>query len=144
MDVDEEGCGREEDGRREHSLEERRGGDKEREREEKKKEEETGFLVKAMRVLEKLREKVKGKVLYRKEEGGGKGTPGNTGVWVNEGKVEDDFKVWDWGEMLGVGKEVGMRRVRERKVVIRDGVHLERNWNQRMAANNCCRIAGDL
>jgi hypothetical protein len=36
-----------------------------------------------------------------------------------------------------------LREVRERKVVSRDGVHLERNWNRRMAANICCRIVGD-
>jgi hypothetical protein len=60
-----------------------------------------------------------------------------------KGKVGDDFKVWDWGELLGLGKEVGLREVRERKVVSRDGVHLERNWNRRMAANIGCRIAGD-
>jgi hypothetical protein len=61
-----------------------------------------------------------------------------------KGKVGVDFKVWDWGELLGLGKEAGLREVRERRVVSRDGVHLERGWNRRMVANTCCRIAGDV
>jgi hypothetical protein len=60
-----------------------------------------------------------------------------------KGRLGEDFRVWEWGELLGVGKEVGLREVKEKRMLSRDGVHLDRVWNRRMAANLCCRLVDE-
>jgi hypothetical protein len=58
-----------------------------------------------------------------------------------KGKIGEEFECWDWHEVLGLKNEPTLREIRERRVVSRDGVHLEKSWNRRAAAQICCRIA---
>ena len=56
-------------------------------------------------------------------------------------RIGEEFECWDWHEVLGMKNEPTLREIRERRVVSRDGVHLEKSWNRRAAAQICCRIA---
>jgi hypothetical protein len=55
-------------------------------------------------------------------------------------KVGGEFECWDWSDVLGLDREITMKEMRERGIVGRDGVHMERNWSRRAAVNICCRI----
>jgi hypothetical protein len=38
-------------------------------------------------------------------------------------KLGGEFECWDWWELLGLAKEPQMRKVKEKTIVGRDGVH---------------------
>jgi hypothetical protein len=41
-------------------------------------------------------------------------------------KLEGEFECWDWQDILGLDKDIQMREMRDRGIVGRDGVHMER------------------
>jgi hypothetical protein len=55
-------------------------------------------------------------------------------------KVGEEFECWTWHEVLGIQKEPTVKEIRERRIVGRDGVHLERVWNRRAAVQMCCKM----
>jgi hypothetical protein len=55
-------------------------------------------------------------------------------------KVGGEFECWEWQDVLGMEKDVTMREMRERGIVGKDGVHMERVWTRKVAVNICCRI----
>jgi hypothetical protein len=50
------------------------------------------------------------------------------------------FECWDWSDVLGLEREITMKEMRDRGIVGRDGVHMERVGSRRAAVNICCRI----
>jgi hypothetical protein len=54
--------------------------------------------------------------------------------------VGEEFECWTWHEVLGIQKEPTVKEIRERRIVGRDGVHLERVWNRRAAVQMCCKM----
>jgi hypothetical protein len=55
-------------------------------------------------------------------------------------KVGGEFECWEWQDVLGVEKEITMREMRDRGIVGRDGVHMERAWVRKAAVNISCRV----
>jgi hypothetical protein len=42
--------------------------------------------------------------------------------------------------VLGVDKDLTLKEMRDRGIVGRDGVHMERAWVRKAAVNICCRL----
>jgi hypothetical protein len=55
-------------------------------------------------------------------------------------KVRGEFECWDWHDVLGVDKDMTLREMRDKGIVGRDGVHMERVWVRKAAVNICCRL----
>jgi hypothetical protein len=55
-------------------------------------------------------------------------------------KVGGEFECWEWQDVLRVEKELPLREMRDRGIVGRDRVHMERAWVRKTAVNICCRL----